>query len=267
MRTASARTQGATGAAATEAAGKRAAQLAAHAAAAGAKRGRGDAEVDASDPGQEIVPGVVKRRVLNAHRPVVEGTALAENVSQVRVCAACVRVARRPWAVRCMRPLQALGSLQAATATHTSRTCPSLSPQGQLDPAAPIPVAEPPARDAEPQQDQEAAAAAAAGGAAAAADSSAEPMDAEGAGAGGGTAKALPAHRHLMPMCASWFSMFAIHGHERRGLPEAFSGNMPGLTPTVRACTACFGLVYALGCPSAARLCHVWPLRETTPPS
>lgn len=40
-------------------------------------------EVDAADPGVEVAPGVRKRRVLNAHRPVVEGTAAAENISQV----------------------------------------------------------------------------------------------------------------------------------------------------------------------------------------
>lgn len=50
----------------------------------GAKRTRADAEVDASDPGVEVAPGVVKRRVLNPHKAVVDGTAVAENISQVR---------------------------------------------------------------------------------------------------------------------------------------------------------------------------------------
>jgi hypothetical protein len=64
---------------------KRAAQLAVAQAAAlaGAKRIRTDAEVDASDPGVEVAPGAVKRRVINPHKPVLDGTASAENISQV----------------------------------------------------------------------------------------------------------------------------------------------------------------------------------------
>lgn len=53
------------------------------AALAGAKRARGDAEVDTSERGVEVAPGIIKRRVLNPHGPVVDGTAPAENLSQV----------------------------------------------------------------------------------------------------------------------------------------------------------------------------------------
>ena len=49
----------------------------------GAKRGRGDKEVDEADPGDQVAPGVLKRRVINPHRPAVNGTAAAENISQV----------------------------------------------------------------------------------------------------------------------------------------------------------------------------------------
>jgi SWI/SNF related-matrix-associated actin-dependent regulator of chromatin subfamily C len=51
-----------------------------------AKRPLSDVEVDAADPGQEVAPGVFKRRVLNVHRPVLEGTMAVENVSQVCPC-------------------------------------------------------------------------------------------------------------------------------------------------------------------------------------
>ena len=63
-----------------------AAQLAAVAQAAAltaGKRVRADAEVDAADPGTEVAPGVVKRRVLNPHKAVLDGSAVAENISQV----------------------------------------------------------------------------------------------------------------------------------------------------------------------------------------
>ncbi|KAI8464815.1 MAG: hypothetical protein J3K34DRAFT_102566 [Monoraphidium minutum] len=61
-----------------------AAQLAAAQAAAlvGAKRVRADTEVDAADPGVEVAPGVLKRRVINPHKPAVDGSAAAENISQ-----------------------------------------------------------------------------------------------------------------------------------------------------------------------------------------
>ncbi|GBF90677.1 hypothetical protein Rsub_02976 [Raphidocelis subcapitata] len=63
---------------------KRAAAALAAAQAAGltGKRGRGDAEVVAADPGEEVAPSVRKRRVLNPHRAAVEGGATAENISQ-----------------------------------------------------------------------------------------------------------------------------------------------------------------------------------------
>lgn len=53
------------------------------AALAGTKRARGDAEVDMAERGVEVAPGVIKRRVLNPHGTAVDGTALAENISQV----------------------------------------------------------------------------------------------------------------------------------------------------------------------------------------
>ena len=61
-----------------------AAEAAEAAALAGAKRLRTDTEVDESVPGQEVAPGVFKRRVVNPYRPVVDGTAAAENISQAR---------------------------------------------------------------------------------------------------------------------------------------------------------------------------------------
>jgi hypothetical protein len=155
---------------------KRSAQLAAAqaAAAAGAKRPRGDAEVDASDPGQEVAPGVLRRRVMNPHRPVVEGTTAAENISQ-----------------------------------------------GQLDPTAPVPALEPP-----PQYDQQQQ-----GGAGEEGGDAMEGVERGGNqqdGGGGGGGEAVSTSRYLMPMHASWFSIFAIHNYERRGLPELFNNSIPG---------------------------------------
>lgn len=53
------------------------------AALAGTKRARGDAEVDLTERNVEVAPGVFKRRVLNPHSTAADGTALAENISQV----------------------------------------------------------------------------------------------------------------------------------------------------------------------------------------
>ena len=74
-----------------------AAQLAAAQAAAlaGVKRSRGDAEIDTAEPNVEVAPGAFKRRVLNPHGPAVDGSAAAENISQVCV-SVCPKISQAP---------------------------------------------------------------------------------------------------------------------------------------------------------------------------
>jgi hypothetical protein len=197
------------------------------AALAGAKRGRTDAEVDATDPGVQVAPGVFKRRVANPYKPAVDGTAAAENISQARgppargpeegALRACAGPSRAQGLRVARRGCGAAYGVAPCPLVFTPRPPPAPHPQGQLDPAAPVPMLEPGPLTGQQQQQQQQ-----------------QQQDGQGPEGGDGGASAVRGCRHLLPMHAAWFSFVQVHSHEKRALPEFHSSGAAGVTIKAR---------------------------------